>query len=193
MGQKLLIDDFRNKLQVMFITNSSFFANLSTDDKYYHETASMKNNIVLFLAFGIFGLSIGTIVGLTDAQITTTLVALMFGFAGGKMFLSLDEKPPAKQIQIGLILLGFSIFFLGGTFFGLDYKFKYTQKLRADIRKNGVISAKDSIAASYNTLLHARITNYHNYADRVESDLRAEKIKCDEAVNILLDSIRMRP
>jgi hypothetical protein len=52
----------------------------------------MKDNLIFILGFAVFGLLLGFIVGLSSAPVTEALVAALFAFIGGKMFLDFEKK-----------------------------------------------------------------------------------------------------
>jgi hypothetical protein len=80
----------------------------------------------LLLGFSFFGLLIGIITGITSAEITNTIITVLFAFIGGKIFIESVDKNVAIQARIGAILIGFSIFCIIGILAGIYLKVNQT-------------------------------------------------------------------
>jgi hypothetical protein len=82
----------------------------------------MKGDSYFVCGFACFGLLLGFVVGLSSAPITEALVAALFAFIGGKMFLDFEKKDSAYRRIAGGILISFSICCLLGLIAGVVIK-----------------------------------------------------------------------
>lgn len=82
----------------------------------------MRDNIILIIGFSFFGAMVGYITGISNAEITQSIVAVLFTFIGGKIFIDINNENTVKNKIAGLTMLFFSILFLVSLNLGIYVK-----------------------------------------------------------------------
>ncbi len=79
----------------------------------------MNKNISFILGFAIFGFMIGNIAGLSTAELTITLLGLLFSIIGGSIIAFIKNIDHSMQKLAGKALFFFSLMVIIGLYIGL--------------------------------------------------------------------------
>lgn len=139
----------------------------------------MRVSTSLFFGFAAFGLLIGLITGLTSSAISGAIITALFAFVGGKILLNFDGKKPGVQINIGIVILGFSLFCVTGILSGIYIKVNQVLTITYTVKSNQ--SPTSSKKDSGNVYLRA------NEAKLIELEYRRGEINKDSALQALFN------
>lgn len=82
----------------------------------------MASNVLLGAGFAGLGVLVGILAGLSTAQLTTTLLGLLFGFGGGSIIALVQKLDAEAKKAAGLALLTFSLAATAGILGGLTIR-----------------------------------------------------------------------
>lgn len=73
---------------------------------------TMRSNILLSLGFFFLGFLTGYLTGISDSEISKSVIGTLLALFGGKLFFEILKKDDNDRMRIGVILIFFSISFL---------------------------------------------------------------------------------
>lgn len=133
----------------------------------------------LIIGFALFGLLLGFIVGISSAAITQPLIAALFAFIGGKLFIDIEKKTDSVKKVVGLVLAFFSSFCLMGVVAGVFIKINQTFGTQLEKNEEGSVQAAPYLKSSpefiTNTLQQYRqsgSTNCDSILDVIENEYK---------------------
>jgi hypothetical protein len=100
------------------------------------------------LGFAAFGILVGTIAGLSSAELTTTLLGLLFALIGGSIAALLGKLDMEGRRLAGIALLAFSIPALVGLYSGLYVRINDLLNARRENIETVSMSSSDANRSS---------------------------------------------
>lgn len=97
----------------------------------------------LFLAYSIFGLLIGNLVGLTSDKVTNSLISLVFTFAGSTALILSQKMKDDIKIQINKAISYFALFCIIGVYTGIivsEYQLLTPEEIKKIRQENKEVS-----------------------------------------------------
>lgn len=134
----------------------------------------MRSVLPIAFGFATFGLLIGFICGVSTAEITTPLVAALFSLIAGKIFIDFDKLSNDSRLNIGVILVSFSIFCLTGICSGIFVKVHQSFGYTTVVTEKGELKNADYLKGS---------TEFRD--DIFERYRKSKSSNCDSLLNIL--------